>query len=379
MTRSSAEARATDVAIVVLAPVSMSGIGPVVDALALANEIDGRLLYRWRIHSLDGRPVPLSGGACVPAEEAFGDGVACDWLIVITERFQPFADHRFFLTSLARVAQRTPLVTGIHHGVWWLALAGQLAGYRVSVNWESYQQFAEQFEGSIVTQQIFEIDRDRATCAGGQASADFMLAMIARDHGPELAERIADALGLGALRTGEARQRIPYVTAPGERHPRLNDALQLMEANVEEPLATDEIAALVGLSRRQLERLFRQYLGSVPSKYYLALRLMKARMQLRRTSKSVVQVSLACGFASAAHFSNAYRERFGVTPREDRRDWMAKQQAGGAQQHAAEPPVEARTKPADAVPHPIERHERRNDCSNKPGTEPGNNSHSERR
>jgi AraC-like DNA-binding protein len=152
-----------------------------------------------------------------------------------------------------------------------------------------------------------------------------------------------------------------------------------MEANVEEPLATDEIAALVGLSRRQLERLFRQYLGSVPSKYYLALRLMKARMQLRRTSKSVVQVSLACGFASAAHFSNAYRERFGVTPREDRRDWMAKQQAGGAQQHAAEPPVEARTKPADAVPHPIERHERRNDCSNKPGTEPGNNSHSERR
>ncbi|HWX10825.1 MAG TPA: GlxA family transcriptional regulator, partial [Trinickia sp.] len=326
--RSSARVHATDVAIVALAPVSMSGVGPVVDALALANEIDGRLLYRWRIYSLDGRSVPLSGGACLPADGAFGDGVACDWLIVVTERFQQFADYRLFLASLARVAQRTPLVTGIHHGVWWLAMAGQLAGYRVSVNWESYQQFAEQFERSIVTQQIFEIDRDRATCAGGQASADFMLAMIARDHGAELAERIADALGLGALRTGEERQRIPYVTAPGERHPRLNDALQLMEANVEEPLTTDEIAALVGLSRRQLERLFRQYLGSVPSKYYLGLRLMKARLQLRRTSKSIVQVSLACGFASAAHFSNAYRERFGVTPREERRNWTAKQQGG---------------------------------------------------
>ncbi|MCQ4437941.1 helix-turn-helix domain-containing protein, partial [Clostridioides difficile] len=80
-----------------------------------------------------------------------------------------------------------------------------------------------------------------------------------------------------------------------------------------------------GVSRRQLERLCRQYLGAMPAKYYLNLRLLKARTQLQRTSKSVVQVSLACGFSSAAHFSNAYRERFGVTPREDRRAGLEKQ------------------------------------------------------
>jgi transcriptional regulator GlxA family with amidase domain len=215
-------------------------------------------------------------------------------------------------------------------------MAGQLSGYRVSVNWETYQQFSEQFERSIVTQQIFEIDRDRATCAGGQATVDFMLAMIGREHGPELADRIADALGVGVLRAGEERQRIPFVTAPGERHPRLNDALLLMEANIEDPLTTDEIAGLVGVSRRQLERLFRQYLGSMPSKYYLGLRLSKARTQLQRTSKSVVQISLACGFSSAAHFSNAYRERFGVTPREDRRNWIDKQ-TGATGAAASEP------------------------------------------
>lgn len=240
----------------------MSGVGPIVDALNLANEIDGRLLYRWQVCSWDGRAVPLAGGAQWHAHAAFNDAIVCDWLIVVSERFQQFADYRLFLASLARVGQRTPLVTGIHHGVWWLAMAGQLSGYRVSVNWETYQQFAEQFERSIVTQQIFEIDRDRATCAGGQASVDFMLAMIGRDQGPELAERIADALGTGPLRSGEARQRIPFVTAPGERHPRLNDALLLMEANIEDPLTTDEIAGLVGVSRRQLERLFRQYLGA---------------------------------------------------------------------------------------------------------------------
>jgi transcriptional regulator GlxA family with amidase domain len=319
-----------EVAIVALAPLSMSGMGPIVDALALANEIEGRLIYRARVYSTDGRPVPLTGGAWLPADGAFDDELACDWLIVVTERYLPFVDDGRLLTSLARVGRRTPLVTGVHHGVWWLAMAGQLSGYRVSVNWESYQQFAEEFEHSIVTQQIYEIDRDRATCSGGQAGADFMLAMIAREHGQALAERVAEALGLGTLRSGEERQRIPYVTAPGERHPRLNDALQLMEANVEEPLTTDEIAGLVGISRRQLERLFRQYLGAMPSKYYLGLRLEKARLQLIRTSKSVVQVSLACGFASAAHFSNAYRERFGVTPREERRNWIARQQGAGA-------------------------------------------------
>jgi AraC family transcriptional regulator, L-arginine-responsive activator len=334
--RSTSPTRTTQVAIVALPPVSMSGVGPIVDALNLANEIDGRALYRVQVCSWDGRAVPLSGGAQWPADAAFGDAISCDWLIIVSERFQQFADYRLFLASLSRVGQRTPLVTGIHHGVWWLAMAGQLSGYRVSVNWETYQQFSEQFERSIVTQQIFEIDRDRATCAGGQATVDFMLAMIGREHGPELADRIADTLGVGVLRAGEERQRIPFVTAPGERHPRLNDALLLMEANIEDPLTTDEIAGLVGVSRRQLERLFRQYLGSMPSKYYLGLRLSKARTQLQRTSKSVVQISLACGFSSAAHFSNAYRERFGVTPREDRRNWIDKQ-TGASGAAASEP------------------------------------------
>ncbi len=310
------------VAIAAIAPCSMSGAGPVIDTLRLANEIDGNALYAWQVLSPDGRDVALGGGAWLKAQAAFGADTECDWLIVLGEGFQALGGQRAFLQALARVAAATPLVSGIHHGVWWLASAGLLDGHRVAVNWDMAQQFTEQFEHCIVSQQIFETGRDRATCCGGQATADFMLNMIARHHSRELAERIADALGMPVLRSGDERQRIPYVTAPGERHPRLNDALQLMEANIEEPLATDEIAALSGISRRQLERLFKQYLGAMPAKYYLNLRLVKARTQLQRSSQSVVQISLACGFASAAHFSNAYREKFGVTPREGRRNWI---------------------------------------------------------
>lgn len=300
----------------------MSGVGPVIDTLRLANEIDGNALYAWQVVSHDGRDITLGGGATLKIQAGFSAEIECDWLIVLSEGFQPLGGQRAFLQALTRVASNTPLVSGIHHGVWWLALAGLLDGYRAAVNWDIAQQFTEQFESCIVSQQIFETDRDRATCCGGQPTADFMLAMIARQTNRNLAERIADALGMSALRSGDERQRIPYVTAPGERHPRLNDALQLMEANIEEPLASDEIAALTGISRRQLERLFKQYLGAMPAKYYLNLRLVKARTQLQRSSQSVVQISLACGFASAAHFSNAYRERFGVTPREERRNWI---------------------------------------------------------
>jgi transcriptional regulator GlxA family with amidase domain len=122
-----------------------------------------------------------------------------------------------------------------------------------------------------------------------------------------------------------------------------------MEANIEDPLTTDEIAGLVGVSRRQLERLFRQYLGAMPSRYYLGLRLAKARTQLQRTSKSVVQISLACGFSSAAHFSNAYRERFKVTPREERRNWLDRQAAGGSAHGAPAAPAAPGEPPARDV------------------------------
>lgn len=150
------------------------------------------------------------------------------------------------------------------------------------------------------------------------------MSLIGHAHGAHLVDQIADTLGAPMPRDGSECQRIPYVTAAGERHPRLNDALRLMEANTEEPLDTETIARLVGVSRRQLERLFRQHLDVVPSRYYLELRLAKARSYLLHTGKGVLQIGLACGFTSAAHFSNTYRERYGMSPREDRRCEMAR-------------------------------------------------------
>lgn len=310
------------VALVVLAPCSMLALGGIIDCLRLANEQEGRLLYQWQIFGADDRPLRTSSGIDLPVDGALATAVQCDTVLVLSDEFRAFGGHPLFVSTLACVARNARRVIGVQQGVWWLALSGLLDGYRASINWEIFTAFAEQFERVIPTQNVFEIDRNRVTCAGGLAVVDAMLALIGQDYGADLAERISEHLIGGPPRTTVDRQRIPYVTGPGERHPKLNDALHLMESNIEEPLTTDDIAQLVGVSRRQLERIFRQHLDAMPSKYYLGLRLTKARTQLQRSSKSVLQIGLACGFTSAAHFSNVYRDFFGVTPREDRRNYL---------------------------------------------------------
>jgi len=147
---------------------------------------------------------------------------------------------------------------------------------------------------------------------------DMLLALLARDHGAELAGAVSEELVVERIREGGERQRIPLQNRLGSSHPKLTQAVLLMEANIEEPLTTDEIAQHVCVSRRQLERIFKQYLNRVPSQYYLELRLNKARQLLMQTSKSIIQIGLSCGFSSGPHFSSAYRNFFGATPREDR-------------------------------------------------------------
>jgi transcriptional regulator GlxA family with amidase domain len=129
---------------------------------------------------------------------------------------------------------------------------------------------------------------------------------------------VAVVLGLDRLRGGDERQPVPASAQPAVASARLKDALELMAANLAEPLPAEDIAQLVGVSRRQLERLFRQHLDTFPSRYYLELRLKHARRQLRQTMLSIQQVGLACGFTSGSHFSTTYRTYFGCTPREER-------------------------------------------------------------
>lgn len=220
-------------------------------------------------------------------------------------------------------ARAAPFWGGVGAGVLWLADAGVLNGVRTALPWALYPEVDSSADRAILTPHLYDIDGHRLTCCGGAASIDFALTLVEAIFGAALQAQIKEALCIDRVRGAEERQRVALQARFGTLQPKLSEAVTLMEANIEEPLSTDDIAGLVGLSRRQLERLFKQYLGSLPSRYYLELRLQRARQLLLDTNYSIVQVGLICGFSSGSHFSTAFGALFGNTPREERQRKLA--------------------------------------------------------
>jgi len=220
--------------------------------------------------------------------------------------------------QLHRFKTRRAVLGGLCTGTYILARAGLLDGYRSTIHWENIASLREMAPEIIASEELFEIDRDRYTAAGGTAPLDMMLQIVKKEHGNPLAVSISEQFMCDRMRGSYDKQRIPLKLLVGTNQPKLTEAVALMEANLEELIGLDDLASLVGISRRQLERLFKKYLDCVPRRYYLDLRLKKARQLLLQTDKSIAEVAIACGFVSAPHFSKSYRDRYNVSPRDER-------------------------------------------------------------
>jgi transcriptional regulator GlxA family with amidase domain len=305
---------------------SLSGA---LDVLAAANRLLDEPAYSSLILSPGNEKMISSGTLKIPADFDVANAPDLDGVFVVSETPLPQRGFEESVTWLqkfgspvehARSSMNAPprLIGGIGTGTYLLARAGLLRGCRATLHWPYTSLLAEDFPDTVVSSNLFEIDRHRLTCAGGNASVDMLLNWLAGRHGEDLVAELLDHFGLERLRGPTDHQRVPLSARIGGGQPKLTEAVSLMEANYEEPLPTEEIARLVGVSRRQLERLFKQYLNSLPSRYYLELRLNRARHLLQQTSQSILQIGLSCGFSSGPHFSSAYRNHFSITPREQR-------------------------------------------------------------
>jgi len=297
---------------------SMIAFSCATETLRLANRASGRQLYDWPIYSVDGRPVRASSGIQLTPDGCLENASALHTIVVCAgvevQRFQ----SKSAISWLRRMARKGADIGALCTGSHILARAGLLDGYRCTIHWENLAGFVEEFPEIPVTNELFEIDRNRFTCSGGTAAIDLMLNLIARQHGHSLAAGIADQFMHDRIRDQHDRQRMSLPARLGVRHPKLLAVIELMETNLEEPLSRSELARSAGLSTRQLERLFRKYLGRSPARYYLELRLDRARLLLLQTNMSIIDVALACGFVSASHFSKCYRDFYGRTPRKER-------------------------------------------------------------
>jgi len=289
------------------------------DALRMANRMREEKIYEWRVLTYDGQPITSSSGLTITPDGDVAGGSDLDVLFVCAGDKVHLTLDKPLLSWLRKLAQTKTALGAICTGSYLLAHAGLLNGYRCTIHWENMASMREEFPTAVVTQELFEIDRDRYTCSGGTAPLDMMLNIISRQHGAQLAVAVSEEFICERIRGQHDRQRVPLRLHLGTSQPKLMEAVALMEANLEEPMSLDELARHVQLSRRQLERLFQKHLSCVPTRYYLELRLAKARQLLLQTSMSIVDVAFASGFVSAPHFSKCYRDFYGIPPRDERR------------------------------------------------------------
>ena len=310
------------VSLILLPGFSLFALGAVRSLFAAANEVGGELLYQVEQYVTDGAQAITQCGVALSARPIDQLQRADLLMLVADERVEPSIANttgnflKQYLSSSHHAGES--ILGGCGTGTQILAEHGLLDGYRAAIHWQILADAVKRYPNIVFTPSLVEIDRNRISAGAGAAVLDLLLHWLEQRHGNTFAAEVAASLGLDRLRGSDERQPVPASAQPALGSARLKEALELMAANLAEPLQAEDIAQLVGVSRRQLERLFRQHLDTFPSRYYLELRLKHARRQLKQTTQSILQVGLACGFTSGPHFSTTYRNYFGYTPREER-------------------------------------------------------------
>lgn len=289
-----------------------------VEPLRLANLISGTELYRWSFASANGETATSSNGAVLLVQHRFDNLPGCDRLFVLSGINTPRQDTGSLVAALRRERRRGTPLGALCSGAYILAKAGLLDGVQTATHWDYHDSFREEFPAVKLVQNVFVADEKFATASAGTATADMMLHLIEQDHGYDISVAVADQMGYNAVRAATAAQRVSVQSRSGMRNKHLATAIKIMHDRIDDPLSASDIACELGVSVRQIQRLFGKYLKTSPKKYLTEMRLERARHLLLQTEASVTEVSLACGFESLGHFSRLYRTAYGVSPTRQR-------------------------------------------------------------
>ncbi|WP_163270095.1 GlxA family transcriptional regulator [Chelativorans alearense] len=317
MTEGTAEGR--QFAFLLVDRFSMFSLAAAIDTFRSANRLLDRDFYRWITVSADGEAVMASNGLPIKVDYAVADLPAADILFVCVGLATEFPGKSKVLAALRSWGRQGRALGAIAAGSLLLAEAGQLDGHRCTIHWENRAGFKERFPEIECTGNVYEIDRKRYTCAGVTTSIDLMLEIVRADFGNGLVNEVANQFQHERVRSPIDRQRIGPERDLAGKSEKLQRIVALMAENLDEPFSAVELAKSAGLSVRQVERLFLRHLGMTPGRYYMRLRLERARELLRQTNMSILDVAIATGFTSHSYFAQSYRLQFGRPPSDERR------------------------------------------------------------
>ena len=310
----------TDLRIIVTPFFNIAATMSFLDPFRAANYLEGMTLFRWQIVSEAGGMIAASNGTEIgtvsfaDAEMPFAD------ILVVSSSWEPERHVSPGMRACLRdAAKRQVTLGGLDTGAFILAHAGLLEGHTATVHYEHIDAFQELFSNTEVSEALWVIDRRRVTCCGGAAALDLALHLIQQSHGSAIANAAARYVFAPPLR-GHGAMQSPEVAEPlgNSVPPAVRSAIRVMEANLETPLPIAELCKEIGLSHRQLDRLFAQCVRKTPALYYRDIRLDRARGLVTQTDMSMSEIAFASGFSSQVHFSRAYKDRFGLPPSKDR-------------------------------------------------------------
>lgn len=313
---------ATRVAILLLPSFNAMATTALLDPFRASNYLTGEARYSWEFITRDGGSVIASNGMQFADTVAISDASNRFDFVFVSASWTPeeYRASRLF-DWLRQCAGNGAALGGIDTGAFLLAFAGLLNGYNSTVHYEHIAVFRELFPDLPSSEDLFVIDRDRLTCCGGAAASDLALEIIRLQTGIDAANAAARYIFHDRLRPGAEGQFPAHHEPVGYAAPsKLRDAIVLMERNLEDPLPLSSISDQTGLSNRQLQRLFASHTGVTPVKYYLEIRLDRARSMVTQTEMSILEIAVACGFTSQEYFARVYKERFSLTPSKDRQE-----------------------------------------------------------
>ncbi|WP_244813337.1 helix-turn-helix domain-containing protein [Vibrio sp. B1FLJ16] len=292
------------------------------DALVTANLVHERPLYNIQTFGVDSRKVLSDIGIDIATDAtieslSLHNRDTLDWLFVCggyrcdTSASQQLSD------GLKSAYNQKIKMGSIWNGTIALAHTGVMGKDMVSaVHPNSHHFIREAFPDLVLSTHTYEVSQQSASCAGPNSAMEMMLNLIESQFDRKLVRAIREILSCD--QASEGCQTILYsnkTDSPTINRPiALEEAISLMEANVEEPLTPEELARCLSMSRRQFERLFQTHLDTSPSRYYLKLRLTFAHKLLEQSRESIIQIALSSGFVSSSHFSNCFKDHFGYSP-----------------------------------------------------------------
>lgn len=306
--------RATHFVFLLLENFSHLAFSCALEPLRIANLVSGRDLYRWSLASVDGISARCSNGSVTLVDRGLQPMGHADRLFVLSGIHVQQSTTPAVLNYLRREKSTGTAMGAICSAAYVLARAGFLDGVKTAIHWEYHDLFAEEFPEVDLVRSIFVANQKYITASGGTAAADLMLHLIARQHGNDLSTAVADQMCYNAVREGTAAQRVSIQSRHGMRNDHLARAIAIVEARMEDPLAPCELADLLGISTRQLERLFGRYLNTSPKRYITEMRLHRARNLIVQSEQSITEIAMACGFNSTSHFSKVFRSHYGISP-----------------------------------------------------------------